>query len=292
MSALITGSGPCAEVHEWLRKNQDRLQILVHDKQPKAQEMPPELIATSNRFPNYHVVKSFVEDTNAKKRKFDRDSTFFDLPQDLGGETLRKGMTKLNQSVDYMVDSNALLQAGDAASLYQRFTEHGYLLFRGLLDKNDIMNARRVVLETLQELRAIDEEGNVLATAGWTVDTLTGELISGKSDFREEQGGLEAKWREACAHSSLLSIKQNNALKKAFTLLSQGKSTAEKCRYSPRTFAPHYSWLRVKATDEYTPVHADIFYYKVFSPDLSHAKYLSCVDVHQDVRRPRGWPSH
>ena len=101
------------------------------------------------------------------------------------------------------------------------------------------------------------------ATAGWTVDTLTGELISGKNDFHEAHGGLEAKWRDACAQGSLQSIKTSAVLKKALTLLSQGKSKADQCRYSPRTFAPQYSWLRVKATDEYTPVHADIFYYKV-----------------------------
>lgn len=267
MSAIVTGTGPCAEVRDWLRRNQDKFQVLVHDKQPQTQEMPQELIATSNRFPDYHHVRSFVEEDNLRKRKCDRDSTFFDLPQDLGGEVLRKGKTKLNQGVDYMVDSNALLQAGEAEKLYQRFAEHGYLLFRGVLDKNDVMNARRVVLETLKELGTVDEEGNIQADAGWTVDTMTGELISGKKDFHEEEegpeGGLEGRWRAACSQSSLESIKHSPVLKRALTLLSRGKSEAEQCRYSPRTFAPHYSWLRIKATDESTPVHADIFYYRV-----------------------------
>ena len=31
----------------------------------------------------------------------------------------------------------------------------------------------------------------------------------------------------------------------------------------PRTFHPNYSWMRVKAPQEYTPEHADIFYFKV-----------------------------
>jgi hypothetical protein len=204
-----------------------------------------------------------------KKCKQDIDSSCIDLPRDLGGEMLKNGRTALNQDVTHMVDSNGLLNAANADTLYKQFTEHGYLYFKGLLNRSDILESRSQILETLNGLGVFNKKnGNCEVASGWTIDTKSGTIISGSCDFSGDQASHES-WRKMCKDSDIEGIRNKTKLKMVLTLLANGKSQSENCRYQSRTLAPDFSWVRVKAPNEFTCTHADIFYYKVHSKTYS-----------------------
>jgi hypothetical protein len=167
-----------------------------------------------------------VDDPNAKKRKMDIDSTYTDLPRNLGGENLKNGRTKLGQDVVHMVDSTGLLGPSTAERLYLQFKEHGYLMFKGLLSKEAVMDARAVVLRTLRSLGLIDGEEDCVFRQGYTIDTQTGELISGKKDY-QDLNGHESQWKQACGTPEVDSLKNSRALKQVLSYLSAGKQKAE-----------------------------------------------------------------
>ena len=272
----VSVTEPKDEVLSWLRKNQEKHEIILRDKAEfshrltdlRFQPMPEELIAATNRFPNYHIIKTFTEDgLVGKRRKLDGDLSVHDLPTDLGGETLEKGLRRMNQTIEHMTDSSTFVREGNFEALYAQYSENGYVFLRGILERNDIMNARNAIMQTLLKLDVMDEAGLCKSRSGWTIDTKNGDLIQGKSDFSEETG-LEDVWLKTCSSACITSIKSNPALKRALTLLSKGKSKAEKCSFEPFTLAPNFAWLRVKAKGEFTPIHADVFYYRNFVPEM------------------------
>ena len=85
------------------------------------------------------------------------------------------------------------------------------------------------------------------------------------------QGTASYCLRESTHSHSLVLLQAVNdhaSVKRLLSLLAQGRTLAaeegaRQCVYSPHTFSPNYSWIRVKAPSEFTTIHADIFYYKV-----------------------------
>jgi hypothetical protein len=278
----LSDTEPCEEVVSWLRRNQDKheITIITRESLGKNELLPEEFIVKTSQFPNYHVLKAgHIDDIEqeeteddestlqTKKRKQDKDSSCIDLPRDLGGEVLKNGRTALNQDVTHMVDSNGLLNAANADTLYKQFTEHGYLYFKGLLNKSEVIDAQLSITEILHKLGAVDDQLHSISSTGWTVNTQSGSFVSGKNDFSDSDG-TEELWRQAAQHPNLEATSHHKLLKLVLTLLARGKSNHEKCPYAPKRLSNDYSWLRVKAPNEYTNVNASILYYKV---------QLSCI---------------
>lgn len=57
------------------------------------------------------------------------------------------------QPVKEMVDSTLLFKRGDAAGLYARLTDQGYLLLRDVLPRAKVLEGYKRILQHLQKLK-------------------------------------------------------------------------------------------------------------------------------------------
>lgn len=128
-------------------------------------------------------------------------------------------------------ESNDVL--GDAAALWQRMDEDGYLLLRGLIKRETVLAARAVVLEHMREQQVLLPDTPVLEgvmpPSGRNVRMMGGKGIA--------------------HHPAVLAALENSAL---FALF-------ERLFGEPALTFP-FKWLRAIGNEEYTGAHFDYVY--------------------------------
>lgn len=128
-------------------------------------------------------------------------------------------------------DSNDLL--GDAEAQRQRMKEDGYLLFRGLQDRQNVLRARRAILEY------IDEQGSI--KPGTNLDDA---VVNFEGKYAHTMGK-----RDITHHPPVRAVLESEAMFDFF----RGYFGE-----TPRTF--DYKWLRCVRQPDYTGAHIDVVY--------------------------------
>ena len=193
------------------------------------------------------------------------------FPKDIGSfKVIGNNEKKCNgKKVDSIQDSSHLLS--DSASLYEKFRADGYLYLKGLLNRDDIIAARDKVEGDLKRMGHISEDGKATRTKGWTVETKTGTVINGADDFANNLDPAELqKWKEFGRSPEIQSVVHSSHLRSVLTILSRGKTIIEGTASLPRSFDPNYTWMRIKAPNEFTTEHSDFFYFKKFTNMYLH----------------------
>src|SRR5690349_2512491 len=83
-------------------------------------------------------------------------------------------------------DSNAILH--DPAALRSRMQEDGYLLLRGILPRERVLGARRVVLDRLAATGKLDKNAPLMD--GILADGAKGEYLGGNKEITHTPGFL------------------------------------------------------------------------------------------------------
>ncbi|MBI4555986.1 MAG: phytanoyl-CoA dioxygenase family protein [Candidatus Hydrogenedentes bacterium] len=164
-------------------------------------------------------------------------------------------------------EANDLLD--DVAALRARMEEDGYLLIRGLHDRNEVMAGRRRLLE------ALAEEGQLDSGA----DLMEGVLKPGAR-------GAFYGGKKAVTHGEeVLRVLEGDRVMNFFSRFLGGPA---------RTF--DYKWIRLVAKDQFTGAHYDVVYmgrgttnlYTCWTPfgdvGLEHGPLAICVGSHQFER--------
>ncbi len=146
-------------------------------------------------------------------------------------------------------ESNALL--GNAAALQERIAEDGYLLLRGLIDRDKVQKARQTIMEYMA------------AQAALTPDTPVLEGVMPKGGRSVPMMG-----RKGIAHQEdVRAVLESDELY-AFFATYFGESAL--------TFT--YKWLRAVGNEQYTGAHYDYVYMGQGSPHL-HTVWIPFGDV-------------
>ena len=122
---------------------------------------------------------------------------------------------------------------GDARALWRRLDEDGYLLLRGLIARETVLAARKVVLNYMREQEVLQPD----------TPALEGVMPQGGRSIRMMGGGGIAH------HPAVLDALENPAL---FALF-------ERLFGEPALTFP-FKWLRAVGNDEYTGAHYDYVY--------------------------------
>jgi hypothetical protein len=188
------------------------------------------------------------------------------LPRDIGSRKLKPYvMKKMKQTVGGMICSTDMYMSGSYAALWERFEADGYLLLRNLLNRDEVLNAREDIESSLVGMKYLStDRARAESKVGWTVDTLTGTIIAGQDDFANDRGSCgDNNWLKLCKSKSLRRLLDKKQVTEVVDALAVGRSLKTNTSFDNKLYHPEHTWLRVKAAGEYTPEHADIFYFKV-----------------------------
>ncbi len=153
---------------------------------------------------------------------------------DLSSIPVLEGRTLSPLAVAPMADSSALI--ADDAALRARFAEDGYLLLRGVLDRDDVLAARHEVLRRMAEV------GEIAAPVEAAQPT-------GASRRAEMHADLGAFWR---------SVSEGPAVRRAVHG-ARARAVAAKILDRPvRAF--DFVWLRAMLSGRASPLHFDHVY--------------------------------
>lgn len=196
-----------------------------------------------------------------------------------------------HQTVVEMKESTKLFQRHNSIGLWEDFSRNGYILLRGVLDRDAILQANLDIRKRLVKMCLVDQSDSLtaLSSSGYTVEMASGFLVCkglGGNPSPEDHA-RQGAWRDLC-HSStvqvlyvflhqslpaqyftyrilqiLQSILNNEIVDIILLLLADGKSQCEDPGYQVRKFGQEKAWLRVKAAHEFTPEHADIYHFRV-----------------------------
>jgi hypothetical protein len=148
-----------------------------------------------------------------------------------------------------MRDSNALL--GDPAALRERMQEDGYLLMRGLIDRDKVLAAREEILQYMAEREGLEPGSRPL-------DGVMGEY--GK--------GVPMLGKKAITHNDAVrDVLEGEELFSFFERYFDAK---------PRTF--DYKWLRAVGNERFTGCHYDVVYMGRGS-DRVHTTWIPFGDI-------------
>ena len=202
-------------------------------------------------------------------------------PKDIAANGVKNGKTnQMNQPITFLEDSNDLLLNNDINGMWNQFTDQGFLYFRDFLDKEDIMKARTLVLDSLRSMGHIDEEDKILASNGWTIDCMTGAMIGGKNKYSD--GTSDQRWKKLCQTKTINSVFSNDRISRVLQMLQTGMERSLKIPCVAREFGRNFGFLRVKGHKEYTAEHADVFYFRVSSNSIDNIQYF---EFHRMRRR-------
>jgi hypothetical protein len=146
-------------------------------------------------------------------------------------------------------DCNALL--GNATGLRERMDEDGYLLVRGLVNREKVLNARHTILEHMDSHQAL------------TPDTPFLEGVMPKGGRSVQMMGRKG----IAHHPDVLAVLEGDELFKFFNQYF-GKP--------PLTF--NYKWLRAVGNEQYTGAHYDFVYMGQGSANL-HTTWVPFGDT-------------
>ncbi len=128
-------------------------------------------------------------------------------------------------------DSSALLD--DLSGLHDRMAEDGYLLLRGFLDRDTVLNARKTILTHMHEHEAL------------TPDTPLLEGVMPKGGR-----GVRMMGRAGIAHHpDVLAVLESPTLFNFFERY-----------FGEPALTYHYKWLRAVGNEQYTGAHMDTVY--------------------------------
>ena len=185
---------------------------------------------------------------------------------------VRFGYRNINfpsEDLGQLRESQTLL--GDAEALGQRFGADGYLLLRGLLDRESVLLARETVLEHMQAHDALQSDRplleGVMPRGGKSVPMMGGKGIA--------------------HHPAVLAVLEHPALFALFEAL-----------FAEPALTYPFKWLRAVGNEQYTGAHFDYVYmgqgsgnlYTVWIPfgDLSitarHASHLPRLPQSRQLR--------
>lgn len=171
--------------------------------------------------------------------------------------------------------SNDILHDFDA--LRERISEDGYLLLRGFHDREQVLDARRSILEKMDQMGKLDRD--TLLEEGYMAD-------GSKSIF---MGGTNEDLPE------LLNVLNGDHIMCFFDQL-----------FGEQSLTYHYKWLRAVGKGDFTGAHYDIVYmgrgthnlYTVWSPigdiDYSLGGLAICLNSHhfEELKRTYGTKDH
>jgi hypothetical protein len=250
------------EVLSWIIENKDKLDVEISLNSGNASKVAlgalPEVL---NKYKHESC------DALASKRKI-KAST---IPKDIGGRKVTNGIVKLmNQTITGLVDSTSLLSATENPNqLWKQYKKNGYLMFKNLLDRNSVLETKEAANRTLRKLKHVDDENVAISKEGWILEIDSCAQIKGKNKFVDDDSIDETNadtkaWHDFCHSKNVSSLISHEKLKYVLKLLALGKEVEESTPFDPFVFDPNYSWLRVKAPNEFTPEHADVYFFKVF----------------------------
>ena len=114
------------------------------------------------------------------------------IPADLGSRAVSAGMIKsMNQRVTSIDDSIDLFKSRDADALWKQFCMNGYVLFRGLLNRDVVLSARQRIDALLKKMNHMDEDGQATSKQGWTLDRDSGTVIVGQDEYYKDENNKE-----------------------------------------------------------------------------------------------------
>ncbi|HRW05148.1 MAG TPA: phytanoyl-CoA dioxygenase family protein [Caldilineaceae bacterium] len=146
-------------------------------------------------------------------------------------------------------DSNALL--GNRAALQQRMTDDGYLLLRGLIDRQKILHARATIMTHMAAHDALTPETPVL------------EGVMPKGGHSVPMMGRKG----IAHHGDVLSVLESDELYTFFATY-----------FGEPALTFHYKWLRAVGNEQYTGAHYDYVYMGQGSPNL-HTVWIPFGDI-------------
>ena len=154
-----------------------------------------------------------------------------------------------SEDLGVLRDSSDLL--GNVAALHERMAEDGYLLLRGLIDREAVLRARRTVFEHMEDKEALTPntpilEG-VMPPGGRTVQMMGRKGIA--------------------HHPDVLAVVENEALFEFFNAY-----------FGESTLTYNYKWLRGVGNEEYTGAHFDFVYMGRGSANL-HTTWIPFGDI-------------
>ena len=163
-----------------------------------------------------------------------------------------RDMTFPSAELGVLRDSSDLL--GDVPALHGRMAEDGYLLLRGLIDRNKVLQARRTVFEHMDAHEAL--------TPGEPV--LEGVMPKGGPTVR-------MMGRKGIAHHpDVLAVLESEELVRFFDRY-----------FGEPSLTFNYKWLRAVGNEQYTGAHYDIVYMGDGSPNL-HTVWVPFGDIPVD----------
>lgn len=132
---------------------------------------------------------SILNDNKNKK-----DDVFLP-PSDLGGNVLHKNDSKIKE----MKDSAQLFLDKNAVGLWKLFSESGYLLLRGLLNRDDVFKAGKTIRKSLQHTGYLTYTGEMKnKSMGGMLDINSGTFISGTDKYNTDSLNIDKKFKEVC----------------------------------------------------------------------------------------------
>eukprot|EP01038_Epipyxis_sp_PR26KG_P007767 gene7767-10552_t len=198
------------------------------------------------------------------------------FPADIGSKKVKQGkitQDNMNQSIQSIIDSTKLYHEGKIEELWRNFRQHGYIYVKGLVDRDIVLDTKELINDTLHNMNYVKKDKNnddvkytAISPHGWTVDTDTGCAIKGKDDYTD---AIDEKqeirlWKSLCSSNEFKYLAQHENVKKLIIMLRDGKQSNEgKLPMIPHSFYPNFSWLRIKAPHEFTPEHADEYFFKL-----------------------------
>jgi hypothetical protein len=166
-----------------------------------------------------------------------------------------------------MEDSTSLLKQQDWDGLGRRLQEQGFLLLRGVLEEDDVQQARTKMLEHLHSLKVLEvsaacslERARLAKTTrsgtarnSWTIDAETGQAPQGSTSAQ-----IDA-WQAVGLSPQLTNIYRAPALFHLYAkLFGRGQFKA----------LSHCTWLRAKGRHDATAEHADFYHFALDTPLL------------------------
>ncbi len=146
-------------------------------------------------------------------------------------------------------DSNALL--GDAAALKQRIADDGYLLLRGLIDRDKVLQARQTIMAHMATQEAL------------TPDTPILEGVMPKGGRSVPMMGRKG----IAHHEDVAAVLESEELYSFFATY-----------FDEPALTFNYKWLRAVGNEQYTGAHYDYVYMGQGSPQL-HTVWIPFGDI-------------
>lgn len=190
----------------------------------------------------------------------------------------------------HLRDSKMLFDENDANMMWSRYRQDGYLLFRGLLPRESVLEVQHQITQLLGDGNLVNSLYEATTRDGWIVDVpQSSSVIQGTNNFDKAISDEETdRWKRICNQKSIMVIQcilellmsliryltlytddyfkdilRNEAMARVLDLLAEGKRFSDGLPCRSRYFHPYYTWLRIKAPGELTVDHADVFYFHV-----------------------------